>query len=64
MEELTSLGTVLIVLLVFLGISIGIFLLLREVNNWYWKINERIALQKETNALLKKLVEQEKDNKQ
>ena len=30
-----------------------VFLLLREVNCWYWKINERIFLQKETNVLLR-----------
>lgn len=38
-------------------IVIALFLLLRGLNNWYWKINERIRLQKETNKLLSKLVE-------
>jgi hypothetical protein len=36
-------------------IFIVLFLILREVNNWYWKINERISLQNETNEHLKKL---------
>lgn len=40
----------------FIGICIVVlvvvFLICREINNWYWKINERIALQKETNAYL------------
>lgn len=31
------------------------FILLREFNCWYWKINERIKLQKEVVELLKKL---------
>lgn len=36
-------------------IAIGIFFALREVFCWYYKINERIHLQKETNRLLKEL---------
>lgn len=32
-----------------------IFLLLRELNCWYWKINERISLMEEQNNLLRKL---------
>jgi hypothetical protein len=47
-----TIGIILIALLVF----VGIFLLLREVNCWYWKINERISLLNEQNDLLKKLV--------
>ncbi len=39
-----------------LAILILLFLLLREVVMWYWKINERIKLQKETNVLLAKLL--------
>jgi hypothetical protein len=30
----------------------GISLLLRELMCWYWKVNERIELQKKTNDLL------------
>ena len=42
--------------LVFIAILIGLFLLLREVMCWYYKINKRIQLQEETNRLLKKLI--------
>ena len=33
-----------------------VFLALREFNCWYWKINERIKLQKEQNELLQELI--------
>ncbi len=33
-----------------------IFLLLREVNCWYWKINKRISLLEEQNQLLKMFI--------
>jgi len=36
-------------------VFIGLFLLLREVNCWYWKINERISLIQEQNQLLRKI---------
>jgi len=39
-------------------ISILLFLALRGFNCWYWKINERIALQQETNELLKELIKE------
>lgn len=42
--------------LLVIAILIILFLLLREVVMWYWKINERIKLQKETNDLLAKLL--------
>tara|TARA_B110000305_G_C18991846_1_gene426488 strand:- start:131 stop:397 length:267 start_codon:yes stop_codon:yes gene_type:complete len=45
-------------LLVFV-FSMLIFIALRGFNCWYWKINERIALQKETNDLLKQLIKQD-----
>jgi uncharacterized membrane protein YcjF (UPF0283 family) len=32
-----------------------IFFLMREVNCWYWKINERLEEQKKTNELLTKI---------
>ena len=38
----TLLGIVLIILLV-----VGVFLMIRQLNMWYWKIDERIELQKE-----------------
>lgn len=43
---------------IILGITglIILFFVCRELFCWYYKINERIALQKETNRLLRKLV--------
>ena len=41
-------------LLIVLAIAIIVFLICREIVMWYWKINERIKLQKETQALLAK----------
>jgi len=53
----------LIVFLIVLGILIVLFLILREVLCWYWKINETIAIQqeqlkiqKETQRLIESLV--------
>jgi hypothetical protein len=42
-------------IIVFLIVLVGLFLLLREVNCWYWKINERVVLMKQNNELLKKI---------
>lgn len=39
-------------------VSILLFLALRRFNCWYWKINERVALQQETNELLKELIKE------
>ena len=33
-----------------------IFLIFREFNCWYWKINEHISLQEEQNQLLNKIL--------
>lgn len=44
------------VLVIGIVVFIVLFLLLREVNMWYWKINERIALMQEQNKLLRKLI--------
>lgn len=38
-------------------VVVVLWLLLRELVCWYYKINERISLQKETNELLKKLLQ-------
>ena len=46
------LETIIIALL----IAIVLFLLLREVNCWYFKINKRIELMEETNELLRLLI--------
>lgn len=45
--------------LVVFVVSMLIFIALRGFNCWYWKINERIALQQETNDLLKQLLKQD-----
>ena len=49
-------------ILIGLALIIILFIILRELVMWYWKINERINLQKETNAYLRKLVELQKSN--
>jgi flagellar biosynthesis/type III secretory pathway M-ring protein FliF/YscJ len=56
--ETPDLGTSIIYFLVMLGILIIVFLILREVNCWYWKINRNIELQEEQSRLLQKLVQQ------
>ena len=45
-------------LLISLAVIIVLFLILREVNMWYWKINERISIQNQTNTLLEKILTQ------
>lgn len=40
------------VILVFFLIGIVVFLILRHFWCWYWKINERVRLMEEANALL------------
>ena len=45
-------GTIILILV----IVIFLFYIFRELNNWYWKINERIAIQRKTNFLLEKLL--------
>lgn len=46
----------LVLILMGIGVAFGVFIILRELMCWYYKINERIKLQKEANRLLKKLV--------
>ena len=45
------------VFLIVLAVIIVVFLLLREFWTWYWKVNQLIKGQDETNRLLKKLVD-------
>lgn len=47
----------LITLIIVIIVGIVIFLALREVNCWYWEINRHIELLKETNHLLKQLLD-------
>ena len=42
---------------IMLLVLIAIFLILRELNCWYWKINKKIELQEKTNELLGKILE-------
>ena len=44
-------------LIVFIFVLLGIFLLCRELNCWYWKINRRIELLEEQNNSLKTIIE-------
>jgi len=46
-------GSVLAVVLLCIAIGFVIFLIGRELANWYFKINERIKLQKQNNILLR-----------
>lgn len=56
---MVTLSTFIIYLLITLAIVLVLFLLLRELNCWYWKINERINLQKEILSYLKKIANPE-----
>ena len=42
--------------LIIIIVIISIWFLIRELICWYYKINERVKLQKETNELLEKLL--------
>ena len=44
-------------IIIWIIVVILLFLLCRELICWYYKINERITLQTETNELLKKILE-------
>ncbi len=52
--KINEMDTTQIVILVFVVVTV--FMAGREIFNWYFKINERIKLQQETNELLKKLL--------
>lgn len=43
-------------ILLVIVVIIVIWLIIREFRTWYWKINERISLQKETNNLLEDIL--------
>ena len=44
-------------IIIWIVVIILLFLLCREIICWYYKINERITLQTETNELLKQILE-------
>lgn len=46
------------ILIFIIAASIAVFLILRELMCWYYKINERVKLQQETNRLLAELIKQ------
>ena len=48
-------GSSIVFIFVTIAFCILIFLLLREFWCWFWKINERIAILKEQNAILKRI---------
>ena len=52
----------LLTIIIVIVILMVVFLVLREVNCWYWKINERISLQQEQNSVLKKILEELKND--
>jgi hypothetical protein len=52
MDSSRALGLLISTLIV----MIFLLLILREILMWYWKINERIKLQKENNDLLRDLI--------
>ena len=45
------------ILLMVIIIQIVIFLLIREIVMWYWKVNKRIQLQEKTNLLLQQILD-------
>lgn len=49
-----------ITIIIYIVLAIVLFLILREVACWYWKINERKNLMEEQNELLKELIELKK----
>jgi hypothetical protein len=44
------------IVLIGLSLFVIVFLILREVNCWYWKINKRIELQEMNNKLLREIL--------
>ena len=44
-----------------LAVTILVFLAIRNIMNWYNRVNERVALMKEQNRLLLKILETLKD---
>ena len=46
-----------IILILILAAGILLWLIIRELNCWYFKINERVRLQKEMNENLRRIVD-------
>lgn len=56
MENLVPMILITVVILVI------VFLIFREVACWYWKINEKISLQKDQNLILEEILKELKNN--
>jgi hypothetical protein len=56
MDKLT--GNPLALTIVVIAVLLIVFLLFREINCWYWKVNERLAEQRRTNELLEMLLKE------
>jgi hypothetical protein len=52
------------VLIFIIGILIGIWILIRQIALWYYRINDRVELQKRTNELLEELIDLQKNKEQ
>lgn len=48
-------------ILIIIGVLVVLFLVLRELVCWYYKVNERIELQKDSNTILRKILSELKD---
>jgi hypothetical protein len=48
-------GATIVMIVIGIAITIGIFILLREVLCWYWKINKMIELQQQATMILFKM---------
>ncbi len=55
----TSFASIIVNSIIAVVIGIVVFIALRELLLWYWKIPEIIKNQKETNFLLRKMLERE-----
>jgi hypothetical protein len=55
--------TEILFIIIYVAVSIALFLLFRGVMLWYYKIDERLSEQKETNRLLKILIESKNGGK-
>ena len=51
----STITPIIIGIAVFIGIVFLLFLLIRELNLWYFRINERVKLQERTNFLLSQI---------
>ena len=45
-------------IIIVVGVIVLLFFVFRELNNWYWKINERLTAHHKTNSLLEKISNQ------